>query len=385
MLSKLLPVLLLPTLTATMLSAQDVEVRFTTDKVDYLVGEPIFVTLTASNNGNAPIWVDFKSPDMPLLCHDFAVEVPGAAPARQWGCGFGGSCGRGFREVPPGSSITLRQLLNAEFRFERLGTYTLHAHTAVVVHSQNVFNSPEIGRLEVSGTLRANLQSGSESQVKLAFQPFVEDLNSPQPTKRNDAAYAITELAPAFLEDVLIDLTKSSYAYAAIEALRRADTLKTRAALAQIATDNGDPLLRITAIYNLGCTNDMTYLPTLFQLMESNDKQIQNSAAEAAGNLGGPTAVNQLATLVSSPDALTRLAGTNRLGNTYARQAVKLLIGMLLDSDASVRQAAVSGCTCLNSGVGQEPELSLRGRRRSQTEPHGTKSRSRCRDQASLR
>ncbi len=101
MLNRLLPLLVLTLLTAATLSAQDIEARFTTDKANYLAGEPVFVALTVSNKGNEPVWTDFKSPDMPLLCHDFAVEVPGAESAQeQWGCGFAGSCGRGFREVP---------------------------------------------------------------------------------------------------------------------------------------------------------------------------------------------------------------------------------------------------------------------------------------------
>jgi hypothetical protein len=341
--SKLLSLLLLPTLAATTLSAHDVQARFTTTKANYGIGEPIIMTLTISNSGKTPIWVDFKSPDMPLLCHDFAVEIPEAAPASRWGCGIAGSCGRSFREIPAGGSITRRQLLNAEFSFRQSGTYTLHARTAIVVHNQDVFSSPEIDRLEVTDTLKANLQSSNESQLKVAFQPYLEELNSPEPETRSEAAGAITALAPAFLEDVLIELTKTGYAYAAIEALRKANTLKTREALAQIAKNGSDSMLRITAIRNLGRTNDVTYLPLLFELMNSDDKETQNAAAEAAGNLGGSTAVAQLATLISSPNAYTRLAGTSGLGNTHANEAVPLLIGMLLDSDANIRQAAVTG------------------------------------------
>lgn len=343
MLSKLLYLLLLPMLAVTTVSAQDVQARFTTNKANYGIGEPIIVTLTVSNNGNSPIWVDFKSPDMPLLCHDFAVEISEASPANQWGCGIAGSCGRSFRVIPGGGNIARRQLLNVEYSFNKPGTYTLHARTAIVVHNQDVFDSPEIERLEVSDALKANLQRSNESQLKLAFQPYVEELNSPEPEKRSEAAGAITTLAPAFLEDVLIELTKTSYAYAAIEALRKADTVKTREALAQIATNSSDSILRIEAIRNLGRTNDVTYLPLLFQLMDSDSKGIQNAAAEAAGNLGGSTAVPQLAKLVSSPNAATQLAGTNGLGNSHANEAVPFLIGMLLDSDANVRQAAVSG------------------------------------------
>jgi HEAT repeats len=340
-LRKLLPLLLLAS--ATALSAHDVRARFTTNKANYGIGEPINVTLVVTNNGSSPIWVDFKSPDFPLLCHDFAVEIPGASPAGRWGCGIAGSCVRGFREIPAGGNIARRQLLNAEFSFNEDGLYTLHARTAIGVHNQNLFSSPEIDRLEVSDTLKVNLHRSSESQLKAAFQPYVEDLDSPELGESSEAAAAITALAPPFLEDVLIELTKTNYAYAAIEALRKANTLKTREALAQIARNGSDSMLRIEAIRNLGRTNDVTYLPTLVQLMDSDSKEIQNAAAEAAGNLGGSSAVPQLASLISSPNVVTRLAGTNGLGNSHANEAVPLLIGMLVDSDPNIRQAAVSG------------------------------------------
>jgi HEAT repeat protein len=197
--------------------------------------------------------------------------------------------------------------------------------------------------LEVSDILKVTLHRSSESQLKVAFQPYVEELHSPELEESSEAAAAITTLAPPFLEDVLIELTKTNYAYAAIEALRKANTPKTRQALAQIARNGTDSMLRIEAIRNLGRTNDVTYLPTLVQLMDSDNKEIQNAASEAAGNLGGSSAVPQLASLISSANVVTRLAGTNGLGNSHANEAVPLLIGMLVDSDPNIRQAAVSG------------------------------------------
>ena len=350
-LRKPLPLLLLALLSATTLSARQVEARFTTNKANYGIGEPIIVILVVSNNGSSPIWVDFKPPDLPLLCHDFAVEIPEASPAGLWGCGIAGSCGRSFREIPAGGNIARRQLLDAEFSFNEDGIYTLHARTAIGVHNQNLFSSPEIDRLEVSDTLKVNLHRSSESQLRASFQPYVEELKSSEPEKRSEAAGAIATLAPAFLEDVLIELAKTDYAYAAIEALRKANTLKTREALAEIARNNSDSMLRITAIRNLGRTNDVTYLPLLVQLMESDNKDIQNAAAEAAGNMGGSTTVPQLATLISSQNAFTRLAGTNGLADTHSNEAVPLLIRMLIDSDADVRQGAVGGLWLLTHRV----------------------------------
>jgi HEAT repeat protein len=236
------------------------------------------------------------------------------------------------------------------------GAFAIRAHTAIAVHAQNLLDSPQIAQFDVTDTLTVKLRRGNDDQLKAAFQPFVEELDSPDLMKRGEAASAITALAPPFLEEVLVVLTKSTYAYAAIRALRKADTPKTREALAQIATGTGDSTLRIEAARNLGRTHDATYLPTLFKLMETDDKEIQNAAVEAAGTLGGPSAVPQLAVLVSSSNVETRRAGTNGLGVAHASQAVPILIGRLLDSDGMVRQSAVSGLWLLTHRVAFEKD-----------------------------
>jgi len=325
-------------------SAQGIEARFSTEKANYLVGEPLFVILTVSNKTSETSWLEFQSPDLAkLLCDDFAVEVTAAEPAEEpWGCGFAGSCGRGLREVLPGKSITLRQLVSQQFRF-RAGAYSLHAQTSIVVRRQNLFDSPEVDQVNVYDTLLVRVQHGNKNQLESAFKPIVTDLGNSDPVRRAQAAAAITEMAPPFLESVLIEMTNTKFSGSAIVALRRADTPKTRAALAQIANNSDDPMLRMTAIDNLGRTRDLAYLSTLFQLMESDDKSIENAAAEAAGTLGGSEAIPRLSTFVSSGEAEKRISGANGMGRSRAREAVPILIGLLLDSDSNVRQAAVSG------------------------------------------
>jgi len=293
------------------------------------------------------MWLDFKVTGFPFPCNDFDIEVPGAALASDWGCGAAASCGRGFREVQPLKTILIRRLVDASFRIRQPGLYEVRAHAIVSVHHQNLFDSPEAEKLDLSQSLAVHAIGGTEQQLKEAFQPYVEALNSSDDMIRGNAAQAITELAPTFLEDVLIKLAKSPYAYGAIIALRKANTHATRAALADIATGGDDPSVRIWAIQNLGRANDTSYLPSLIKLMESEDKEIQYVAAAAAGNVGGRAAVNRLSALVSNADAETRSAGANGLGQTRAREAVPILIEVLLDSDANVRQTAVSSLSLL--------------------------------------
>jgi HEAT repeats len=213
---------------------------------------------------------------------------------------------------------------------------TIRAQTTIIVHAQNLFDSSQIAQFDVTESLPINVQGSSENQLQAVFQPYVEELHSPDLLKRGEAANAITVLAAPFLEDVLMEMTKSSYASAAINALRNSGHCKDPGS-------SGDPGLRRAAIGNLGRAGDTTYLPALLSLMQSDDKQIRYAAAEAAGNLGGAQAVLQLAALACSADAETRLAGTHGLGEAQASPAVPVLIGLLLDSDENVRHAAVTG------------------------------------------
>jgi len=350
MLNKPLPLLLLTFLTAATLSAQDVKARFTTEKSTYLIGEPVYVVLSVSNTSNDAIWVGFGPTNM--FCQNFFIEVPGADSAReQWGCGIAASCGSSLWEVAPGKTTAVRQLLNREFRLQRPGAYVVRVHTAITVRSQNLFTSPPLDEFKVSDNLTIEVQLGVEGQLQDAFQPIVKELARTDLKRRGEAAGAIIETAPPFLEDVLIALAKTNYGFAAMTALRKVDTQNTRSALAQIATDSGNQVFRIEAIRNLGRTGDATYLPTLLQLMKSADIQIQGAAAEAVGNLGGATAVQVITVLLSSTDVQTRQAGANGLEYTHAREAVPILIGLTLDSDARIRQAAVSGLWLLTHRV----------------------------------
>lgn len=208
-----------------------------------------------------------------------------------------------------------------------------------------------LDEFKVSDNLTVDVQRSDDGKLQTAFEPIVNELSSTDLVRRGEAAAAIIETAPPFLEDVLIDLAKANYGFAAMTALRKADTQKTRDALAQIAIDSDNQIFRVEAIRNLGRTGDETYLPAMLKLMKSTDMQIQGAAAEAAGNLGGAAAVPAITALLSSLDVQRRQAGANGLEYTHAREAVPILIGLLLDPDAGIRQTAVSGLSLLTHRV----------------------------------
>ena len=196
--TRVLVVLFLALLGALSASAQSIEAGFSTEKTNYLVGEPIFITLTVSNKTGEAIWLDLKVTGFPFPCNDFDIEVPGAGLASDGACGSAGSCGRGFREVQPLKTILIRRLVDATFRIRQPGLYEVRVHAIVSVHRQNLFDSPEVEKIDLSQSLAVRARGGTEQQLKEAFQPYVEALNSSDDMIRGDAAHAITELAPTF-------------------------------------------------------------------------------------------------------------------------------------------------------------------------------------------
>jgi hypothetical protein len=330
------------------LSAQRLEAKFSADKNIYLVGEPAFITLSVSNKSDSPVWVDFTASRE--FCENFDIEVTGAQTAHErWGCGWAGSCGRGVRAIPAGKAVSVRELVNSKYLLQQPGLYEVSVHTTVRVYEKNAV-SALINKFDVDDTVDLELQSGNESQLRAAFQPIIRDLNNPDAATRAYAVAALTELAPPFLDDTLIELTKTMYAPSAIIALRKANTPKARKTLADIAVSSDDLPDRIAAINQLARAGDKEYLALLTSLMSS-QSELQAAAAEAAAVLGGEAVVAQLTALAYSPDANAAIAGTNGLAHTRAHEAVPILIDLLRNSHQLVRQAAVSGLTLLTHRV----------------------------------
>ena len=117
-------------------------------------------------------------------------------------------------------------MLNQQYRLEP-GAYSLRAQISVVVHKQNLFDSPQIGQFDVSETLLTKVERSNENQLKSVFQPIVAELEDADLMRRSEAAGAIMALAAPFLEDALVEPAKTNYAFGAITALRKANTPKT--------------------------------------------------------------------------------------------------------------------------------------------------------------
>jgi hypothetical protein len=319
-----------------------IEGSFYPEKTTYLIGEPIFVILKIVNASKQAGWVSFKGIDS--ACQ-IKLEVPGAKSTREsWGCGIGGDCLQGSAGIQPGQVDSTRHLLNHDFFLDQAGKYEVRGTARIGLRETDRFDSPEISEIEVSNTFKISLVNGNESKLRAAFAPLVAQLASQDFKARAEAVAAITDTAPPFLENVLIDLSKTNDVYAAIQGLRKANTTKTRQALGDLAEHGSDSSIRMEALRNLARTGDRSYLSLLLRLVKTTtESDTRTVAAEAAGDLGGERATPELLPFVASADASARLAGAVGLGHTVDRTAVPVLISLLLDSDSNVRENAAGG------------------------------------------
>lgn len=108
--------------------------------------------------------------------------------------------------------------------------------------------------------------------------------------------------------------------------------------LAEIASDNSNPLLQEEAVRSLGAFRTATAAGALQQAIANGSTDVRVAACEAWGRLGGPEAVQQLSTVVGSDtDFDVRVAATRELSHFNDPTAIRAL-GVALEDESPALQ-----------------------------------------------
>lgn len=340
-------------------AAQAVQGRFYPEKQTYLVGEPVFVVVEVANAGEQAVTIVSGSTFGGCAqVEGFGVEVSGSDPVRHWppGCGGGvaGSCSSGLVELHPGATNKRRLLLNEWYRLEQPGEHEvwLRGQVRFGAAGEPILREAHAFESRFSIVLAASEQA----ELQAAYQPLVKDLNSENFNRRVEALVAITELAPPFLEETILELTRSADSFAvgrAIEGLKRLNTPGARAALAELAEGAREEGLQQQAILALGVVGDRSYFPLVQRLAQRPEPALRYTAIRTAGQLGREEAVPFLVPLLRSADPLIRLDVVSGLANTVRKEAIPVLIEVLQDPDERVRQAAANALSQLTHRTAQ--------------------------------
>ena len=110
--------------------------------------------------------------------------------------------------------------------------------------------------------------------------------------------------------------------------------------LVERAYQSSDLKLKSSAIYAMGRTGDMDWLPLLIKEMQSPEPDIRYETAHACGELGEEDAVPHLIPLLEDDDYQVQMAGVSALGKIGSPLAKKVLMNCVKDGDAALEDAA---------------------------------------------
>ena len=322
--------------------------RFFPEKQVYLVGEPVFINFEISNPGDHTAWID-SSMGRPCIERD-PIEVVGAkyhgfGSDLSLGCfgGVAGSCTANDIELKPGGKYTGRIFLSALFHMDHAGIYDVRARRHVPVSTIGPLSPPNSSFMDFASDLSVELVHGGEEELKATFQPYIRDVNSRDESAQWQAIWAIEEMAPAFLEDLILKLADMpNRAAGTFGALRRLGTTNSKRKLAGLAALGPDEI-RQGAIIELAKTGDRTYLPVLIHIAQGSLNGTRDLAIRSVGLLGGDEAIPFLSSVLREPGVYGRVAAVRGLSITASRSAVTILIELLRDPDESIFREVTQG------------------------------------------
>lgn len=337
--------------------------KFYPEKQKYLVGEPVFIDFEIANTGEQTVWIDGRM-GLPCIAPD-PITVVGAkyygfGSDSSLGCfgGVAGSCLGNEIELKGGEKNTARILLSALFQLDHVGVYQVQARRRVPV---NLSGQKSVRPLTQSKDIRdfssdfqITLVKGSEEELRQAFQPYLRDVDSSDSLVQYQAIGAITEMAPPFLEDVILKLADiPNWAAPAASALSRLNTTKAKQRLAEMAENSQQ---RQSAIVGLAKTRDRAYLPALIRISNETVDGDRALAIQGAGLIGGDDSIPFLVSMLHDADANMRVAAIRGLGISASRSAVPVLIDDLQDQDEQIfREAAQSLAELTHHSITHEP------------------------------
>ena len=126
------------------------------------------------------------------------------------------------------------------------------------------------------------------------------------------------------------------------------------------AYQDGEPLLRQSAVYAMGRTCDPAWLPVVVAELGSSVPAMRFEAANAARELADPKTLPYLHDLTSDDDPQVALAAVQAIGGTGGTAARKLLRHYAEQADPALSEAAQEALRALEADEGDFSMLTLR-------------------------
>jgi len=311
--------------------------RFYLDKSTFAAGEPVFLYFEVTNDGTEP--VNIFQADPYSFCSGYQVKLHSGSESNT-SCspyGVAGSCLSSDTLLPAGKKYVQRLLLNFEHDLNSPGEYSVEVSRALPSASAKLeyYEAPK-DTLEVRDTLHFAVDSNATLESK-TLQPWVEQLQSRDASKRREAARTLAGIAPPQLDDTLLTFADvAEFRQFAPLAFHRLNTSRSIAALASLVkqAQPGSNEHSESAQY-LAASGDQQWFPLLQEVAMEN---AQNSIyPDYAATLGGEKMLPTLISLMNCSDRqCARVSAVTAMGFTGSRAAVPILIELLKNPDPDV-------------------------------------------------
>lgn len=337
------------------LASSPLQGTFHVPRGPHMVGAPFYLTFELRNTSGVALWVNNTDPLLPCAGYVFNISgerrADGACDGRR---GF--SCPLRQTILKPGGRITQHILLNYFYHFPHPGKYFIGAERSLNWWPASLGReSSERNLVIFRSDVKVDLLPASGAQLRAAFRPYVQSLNSKDPIKRERARQAVVYLAPDFLEKTIFDLLDSGDSWDGWLGLRNLNTPAARRKLAQTIEANAtippgvggavrDEKLseRDTAVAYLAQMHDQAYFPLILSTVEQSslDSSLRVTGIWAIGQLGQEKAIPFLDSEIETQSKDRQIQATIGLSFTASAESVPILISELNAPDDDLRQVA---------------------------------------------
>ena len=338
-----------------------------------MVGEPIIIDLEIVNHGHKAGEIG-ESDCSSMRAEPF--EVDGAARKEKpvpFSCGRAAvvvDCLVGATEIPAEGKYVKRLFLNGPFVLNSPRTYHVHATSEEDI--QRWGGRAVLAHLHVESEFDLTLRVPREGELEAAYQPFLNDLNSPDFEIRYFAVTAIAQHPPLFVESGLTKIVDSpgttigNIVDASIVGLGRLGTPAARAELIAMASTGLDEF-RQPAIEALGELGNPSDCAALLSVGNQNKYYTQEEAYLYAGRVCKERAIPALVRILNANWWLSGYIAL-ALENTLSRDAISPLIGLLASPDPDVRRDAEEALETLTHRKSRSGIASVGSSRKSRIE-----------------
>jgi hypothetical protein len=302
---------------------KSVGVHTSLSKQDFILGEPIAIDLTITNNGTSKLhMIDPSRSPFEASFQDDSVQI-GRQEMSAWASGLAPAF-----SLEPGEGRTSSLFARFQPRIGSVKEVTVIFRTSLSVRDGSSAN-PGVS-IPVSGVFKLRIHPGSRVQLTAAMERYARQLQGTDPELQSQAAYALAvadpNVAVPMLRMALQDRAQLYLGYSphVVWALGKIGTDQATTELLDLALHNDDLTVRTGAIEQLGNWHRTSALPTLVELSSSPEAQIRLSAVTALGSIGDQSSLGALELRLTDPDEKVRSMAHrvyDHLKNTSHRDA----------------------------------------------------------------